>query len=569
MLLAMTAGTLVAAPAASAALQSAVQGRTETVLSSTDGIQVSFVSLLDPMPAGTPPHSAACDSIGYLRYKVATGPADPQQADAVIVAQQGTFGNAMNSDSVAKNSVRSAKAAGKDIEYWNLARRGTCLNDDTGLDAAKAAGDYHVATDYYYHGKQINGRKFAGFTAVKNDPFVAELGLERTVRDQYDLMLHELPDQTIRQSKVFCDGISMGGLVLGMFAAWDFDGDPATTADAGYNQCAGFIAQDTFLPSDPIGLKTDPALAAISNLIFGKTHAAVVAGLRSGVLPRTLDGTIVVPPAYLQLQRLAGLAAMLAPNAESDLLKQVPYDPGLDGFLRVAYAPSYADFISGRNGIRDFRFTNEALLGALTDNNSVNISLFQVSTGALSGGLLRPRTFPLPGGLNTIPVFGDLISVVSGPAPRVAPLDPRTLYTWRNANNVQGVPFTSPDQEVSDIHDLARQLAQGSPIGYWEDNFPVRLIAEIVLAFGGARDGELANIRYENAARNTTKPVLTVLAGNSPVRTASAIFLPSDSVVLPGYNHIDTINAAAVQNNGQPDPSGQQMADFVLAHTHS
>nr|WP_052478658.1 hypothetical protein [Kibdelosporangium sp. MJ126-NF4]CEL19789.1 FIG00863064: hypothetical protein [Kibdelosporangium sp. MJ126-NF4]CTQ97014.1 FIG00863064: hypothetical protein [Kibdelosporangium sp. MJ126-NF4] len=561
-------GLLVAAvPMTSAAAESRVRDRTETVLETTDGIRVSHVSLLAPMPAGTPPHPAACDSIGYMRYRTADGPTDPQRAESVVVAQQGTFGNAYNSDSVARNTVRAAQRAGHAIEYWTLARRGNCLNDDTGFDAAKKTGDYHVAVDYYYRGKEIGGRKFAGFTAVRNDPFTAELGLERTLRDQYDLMLHELPDQGVRQSKVFCDGISMGGLVTGLFASWDFDGDPNTTADAGHNQCAGFIAQDTFLPSDPLSLKADPVLATVSNLIVGKTHEVVSAGFRNGTLPRTLDGLPVTPPAYFHLQRMAGLAAHLAPGQESDLLRSVPKDPSLETMLSVAYAPSYVDFLAGTNGIRDFRYTNEALLGTLVDNNSANIGLLHVNVGALAGGPTRPRTFPLPGGLNVIPVFGDLLSVVTGPEKRVAPASRTALYTWRNYNDVAGVPFTSPDQEVSDIRDLARQLAQGSPIGYWEENFPLKLLADIILAFGGARDGELANIRYENAARDTTKPTLTVLAGNSPVRTVSAIFLPKKTITVPGYSHIDVINAAAVQNDGTLDPSGRHVADFVIANT--
>ncbi|ALG12046.1 hypothetical protein [Kibdelosporangium phytohabitans] len=566
----MVTGLLAAAVPVAEATNTAESGvlrRAETVLETTDGIQASHVSLLAPMPAGTPPHTAACDSIGYMRYRSADGPADPQKADSVVVAQQGTFGNAYNSDSVARNTVRAARSAGRAIEYWTLARRGNCLNDDTGFDAAKKAGDYRVAVDYYYRGKEVDGRKFAGFTAVRDDPFTAELGLERTLRDQYDLMLHELPDQRIRQSKVFCDGISMGGLVTGLFASWDFDGNPATTADAGHNQCAGFIAQDTFLPSDPLSLKADPVLALVSGLLVGKTHQAVSAGFRNGTLPRTLDGLPVTPPAYFHLQRMAGLAAHLAPGRESDLLRSVPKDPALETLLNVVHAPSYLDFLAGTNGIRDFRHTNEALLGTLVDNNSANIGLLHVNVGAIAGGPLRPRTFPLPGGLSTVPVIGELLSVVAGPEKRVAPASRTALYTWRNYNDVAGVPFTSPGQEVSDIRDLARQLAQGSPIGYWEENFPLKLLADIILAFGGARDGELANIRYENAARNTTKPTLTVLAGNSPVRTVSAILLPKKTITVPGYSHIDVINAAAVQNDGRLDPSGRHVADFVIANT--
>ena len=560
---AAVATVLTAVPASAG---SGITERTETILATEGRIQVSHVSLTSPLPAAAP-HPAACDAIGYLRYRDTEGPTDPQQADAVVIAQQGTFGNAYNSDSVARNTVRSAIAAGRHVEYWNLARRGTCLNDDTGIDAALEAGDHRVALDYYYRGETIDGRRFAGYDAVKDMPFLADLGLERTVRDQYDLMRHELPDQHVRQSKAFCTGISMGGLVTGMFAAWDFDGDPATTADAGHNQCAGFVAQDTFLPSDPIMLKSDPALAFISNLLIGTTHQAATRAFENGTLPRTLAGIPAIGPEGFHLQRMAGLAAHLAPDAETDVLDYLPNDATTKLGERILYAPSYTEFVSGVNGLRDFRYTNEALLGTLVDNNSVNIGLFQVSVGALSGGPVRPKTFPLPGQVSQIPIVGGLLSAVAGPSPRVAPLSRRALYTWRNFDEVAGVPFTAPDQESTDIRDLARQLAQGSPIGYWEENFPVKLMADLIFGFGGARDGELANIRYENAARDTTKPTITILAGNSAVKDASAIFLPKDAVTIPGYTHIDTINAAATQNNGRPDPSGQLLADFVLANS--
>ncbi|BAW08718.1 hypothetical protein NSK11_contig00122-0003 [Nocardia seriolae] len=34
-------------------------------------------------------------------------------------------------------------------------------------------------------------------------------------------------------------------------------------------------------------------------------------------------------------------------------------------------------------------------------------------------------------------------------------------------------------------------------------------------------------------------------------------------VSLPGYNHVDTIAAAAVQNDGTPDYSGEILARFI------
>src|SRR5690606_536808 len=91
------------------------------------------------------------------------------------------------------------------------------------------------------------------------------VGLEQTLRDQYDLLRHEIPDAGVRRSKVLCGGHSLGGFITGYFAEWDFDGDPSTTEDAGYNQCGGYFALDTVIHAgspSPVG-GTLPDLPAV------------------------------------------------------------------------------------------------------------------------------------------------------------------------------------------------------------------------------------------------------------------------------------------------------------------
>ena len=71
--------------------------------------------------------------------------------------------------------------------------------------------------------------------------------MEQTVRDWNAVMTNGIPSRAVRRRKMFCGGHSLGGPLTTAYAGWDFDGNPATTADAGYEQCAGFFGLDTSL----------------------------------------------------------------------------------------------------------------------------------------------------------------------------------------------------------------------------------------------------------------------------------------------------------------------------------
>lgn len=128
------------AAAEESAPTSVATDRQEQPVATRDGITVSHVSFRLPLPSGAPAHPDACDRTGFLRYRPADGPENSRDADAVVVQQQGLLGGAVNSDAVAANTVRSAKTLGRSVEFWALARRGSCLDDQTGFDAALQAG---------------------------------------------------------------------------------------------------------------------------------------------------------------------------------------------------------------------------------------------------------------------------------------------------------------------------------------------------------------------------------------------------------------------------------------------
>ncbi|MCM6772061.1 hypothetical protein NDR87_02785 [Nocardia sp. CDC159] len=555
--------TQISAAAADPGPVSAASDRQERELSTRDGIVTSYVSLALPLPPNAPPHPANCDRVGYLRYRPVDGPAEATAAEHVVVQQQGMFGGAVNSASVAFNTVRSARAMGQKIEFWSLARRSTCLDEIRGFDHALQTGNYLDAVDYYFNGKPIDGQVSPGFKTSEQLPVLDFMGLERVVRDQYEVMLHEIPDQAERARKYVCAGISLGGLVTGLFSDWDFDGRP------GADQCAAFAAQDTMVSSDPVAIQNTPLLADLTDAIVGPTNSVVQAGFRGDIMPRVFGGTPILGSRGFMILRLAGLAAHLDPDGESQLLAHLPREFDVEATLNYLLAPSWAAFASnganGEGGVRDFRFTNTALLGMLLDNNSNNFQLLQQSVGALSGGPVQEKTFPNPGELTQLPLFGNFLRISAGPQKRVFPTDRSALYTWRNYDDVRGVSFTSPNHEVADIRDAARQLATGSPGAYWETYFPLRLTVDIGAGYGGARSGSMAGLRYAGMSR--VKPNFIAWAGDSAIQFTVGSFFPipasAHMVTLPGYNHVDTIAAAAVQNDGQPDYSGELLARFI------
>ena len=539
-------------------------GRTETPVQSgspvTD-VTETVVRVKVPLPASAAPHPEACDWLSYLRFRHQDGPADWARADKILVAQPGIFEGAGAFDSVARNTVSAAAKNGKHIEFWALDRRSNCLEDRTGLQAGLKAKDVHLAVDYYYRQKEVDGRKFAGYQTNDQVTWLQNVGLEQTVRDQYDLMAHELPDQAARKQKMLCGGHSLGGSLTGYFATWDFDGDPATTADAGYNQCSGYFALDTRISTGSPGMGGEPTDEWVPLLQFGA--AAVQAGLQSGVVPRALSAPAVVNTETMNLLGIAGLAANLDPGGLSELATYVPSGFNTDWTYRLLFSKDYPTFFTGSPTVKDFRFSNAAALGGLLDDNSQPLGFMQASVGFWDGGRIVDKEFPAPSNLDALGLGG--LSSLLGPDKKAIPDEPGgPLYTWRNYDRIgapddpvytskDGTPFTSAGKEVTDIAELARSLSE-HPLDFTEHYFPTRLIADIWLAGSGGiaddavHDGGIA-----------ANPVINLeggdgLGGRNPQ--------PGD-VIAPGYQHIDVLTASAVQNNGEPEPISTNLAAFA------
>jgi len=561
-------GVAVPAPAPASAA-GAGSGRTETVVSGTSpvtGVVESEVAVPIPLPATAGPHPAACDRLHYLRYRDRAGPARSASADRILVAQPGILEGAGAFDSVARDTVAEAARRGHHIEFWALDRRSNCLEDHTGIRAGLAAGDVRVALDYYYGGAPAEGRRFAGFLDNSQVGWLAGVGLEQTVRDEYDLLVAELPDRSVRRQKVLCGGHSLGGVITGYFAVWDFDGDPASTADAGYRQCGGYFALDTTISTSLADLSGQTPAGILPDLGIG--YALIRSGLESGVLSRTVSAPVLINAETMNLLAVAGLAARTDPDHET-LLPALPSNTNIDTTQRILFSKDFLTFLAGSPSARDFHLTNAAVLGGLLDDNSQPLSFLEASVGFFDGGPITDKNFPLPSDVTTDPSLGALGGLI-GNRPMAIPARPDgPLYTWRNYHRIgapddpgyrssNGQPFSTAAEEVTDLQELARSLAE-HPLDFTEQYFPTRLVTDIeqntapeVTRFVAHPEGLTAN------------PVITLVAGDGLLAGRT---LPPEyhAVLAPGYQHLDVLTAAPVQNTGRPEIVSTSLAGFALS----
>ena len=58
------------------------------------------------------------------------------------------------------------------------------------------------------------------------------------------------------------------------------------------------------------------------------------------------------------------------------------------------------------------------------------------------------------------------------------------------------------------------------------------------------------------------RPVLDIIAGDGP--NIGGDSARPGSPVIAGYDHLDVLTAAAVQNNGRPEPVVTHLLDFIF-----
>lgn len=556
-LAAAAVASLLGPASAGAELPAKATDRIETKVrsASPDRRQVkeTYVSLRAPLPDSTGQHPAACDRIGYLRFRSAGGPKRSPNADAVIALIPGFLGGAADFDQVGRNTVRNAARRGRHIEVWALDRRSNCLEDHTGVHVAAREGDATIAWDYYWGSRELDGRRFDGFVGQSDASWLNDVGLEQTMNDWYTVVLEGLPRRRDRVRKLVCGGHSMGGPLTALFASWDFDGDPSTRRDAGFRQCAGLVGLDTrlrFASDDDGGLPISLSPSGILGLAFVATGSPYV-------------NTPPITPETIQVPSVFGVGTFLEPQG-TDLLRELPRTIGIDLAQRFLFSRDPAHFATQMPNIRDFTITNEATLAGVFDDNSAPLSFLRSSLGFLTGGPVVEKNFPTPDDTQALPE------------------DPDTpLYSWQDYREVgrdgaavplngSGEPFTYRNSEITDLRQFAR-IQFEAPANFIEQYFPTRLLRDLDDVGSGDRSGALAKIRYDGVAK---RPALLINAADSDANTPDVDGPPfsgdppngrrrSKTILIPGYNHLDVATAARRQNDGRPEPSSMALWRFT------
>jgi len=539
-------------------------------------------------PAAAAPDQ--CDSIQFLRFKLKDAIRDPADADAVLLVMPGIYEGANAFEYIARQMIYVAKTYyEKDFEVWAVDRRSNCLEDLAGFQAAEEVSTadeaMDVMLDYYYEQQPIDGKTFEGFLKPKDIPFVAHFGLALATEDMFTIMEHMIPDRTVRKKKLFVGGHSLGGTHTSVFSAWDKDGNPETTEDAGFNNIAGVFALDAFVT--PISEVTESAMdsmsipESLSNSFAKFGYQSLVAGFESGflppVLPVLLDGEVSALPEAL------GILAHKAPDAESVVLKHMPQSQNLKLMLQLYHSRRLSDFLKGVS-ILNYRYTNEALLGLIFDDNSSPISFLQASIGFAHGGKIGSKSFPIPYQVSSIPVLGDLVSSISSADPKFIPTDqgfkffgrkfPGPLYSWASYDEVASPEYplfqsetgrttlTQTKDEMVDISDFTRALYIGeSNLTEWY--FPLRLFVDIMAVDYPYAPEFGINILHAGAVKDL--PKIEFIAENGPFASQLSSTVSTEGVrILEGMNHLDPMFAVANAPEQYKNQVIEPLIDWVL-----
>ncbi|MEC3919356.1 hypothetical protein [Nocardia sp. CDC160] len=534
-------------------------GRVEVPVETRGDVSVSEVTWDAPLPAGSAPHPAACDRLSFLRFRFTDGPADSADADAVISAQPGNIGGPSSMSTLAISTLHKLRAAGKTAEYWSMARRPVCMEDRSAMVAANRARDYHVALDYYFGGKAVDGQTFSGWADNSQQRWLGDYGLRQTIEDWHFINSHEMPLVADRKAKMFISGHSLGGPLSSDYGQWDFADGP------GFAQTAGVIGVDGPIRSDPF-LTNQLGLRGLAD-VYGMIGMPVAdAVLRSGIAPESTQFGIANTGDLFNLIAVAGIAARYQPDAESDIPRAIPHTPFWDLVLGTLF-PGGPDF-------RDWRLTNAAVLGALIGKNSMPSVGVQAGFGIFDGPLVEKRVI-IPPELTRIPVVGPFFAVVS--AHRLArPADPTgRLNGWLNYDELDradngGAPYTTPGEQVTDLADIAADVGAG-PLGYTTAYDSNRQLSDMVFAGIGDRTGDLAQLRYTDYLDHVPNTTIIGDIWHPYQNLGPALGLPwlefgqpASAIYAQNYSHLDMIAGAERQNDGQPETVSRTSADFVL-----
>ena len=564
----------------------------------------SFMKIPSTNPAVNATVSEGCASIQFVRHKLRSGPDNAAEADAALLMMPGVIEGANGFHYIARNMIyKAAMQRGISLEVWAVDRRSNCLEDLTGVNAAEGLTDVSEAEDvmigYYYEGKEVDGKIFDGFKTSRDLEEVVDYGLAMATDDMFAVMEYMIPDQATRKEKVFVGGHSLGGLHTSTFLAWDRDGDRSTLDDAGYMNTAGAFGFDTSLR--PVYANSEEDMVESTTMISlsdwlgiqqeddeadqAESYANTINLLRDNYLPRTLAVEGAFNAEILALPEAMAVLAGIAPEEESTALQRLPRSLTLRTLLALVHSRDINDFFY-KPSIDDFRYTNEALVGLIFDDNSTVLPFISTSLGFFEGGGMEERKgiADLVGSI--VPILGtgggDVIPtpyIATDAGPYRWRMGEGPLYGWADFDEVASnsdtehqdengeITFTTRRSETSDMDDFVEALYAGET-NLTEWYFPTRLLLDLTMAapYDFAENYGMY-LYHRDGAENV--PKIEFIAeegiGADPVGGQGT----DDPIVLEGMNHLDPMFAVANASATHPNPVIDRLLDFVESNLNS
>ena len=304
----------------------------------------------------------SCDNIQFLRMKHQNASDVASDADAVFLMMPGVLEGANAFEYLGRQMVYIAeKQYGEHIEVWGVDRRANCLEDLYAFNFVEEfVTDPVEAEDillgYYFEDKPHNGKAFGGFLTSSELPYLEEFGMALATEDMFTIMETMMPNQEDRQAKLFVGGHSLGGIHTSVFLAWDKDGDPLTTNDAGYANTAGAFALDSILtPLDEIPEYIASLIPfnlgalglPLVNLGTKIAYSGAVAGLAKNNIGRTTTFNNSLSSRVLALPEAIAALAVTGPDLPSEALNNFPQEQDVNFIMDLMNTRNLNDLLYG------------------------------------------------------------------------------------------------------------------------------------------------------------------------------------------------------------------------------
>jgi len=440
----------------------------------------------------------------------------------VLVLMPGFLGGANDFDYMARRVIE--RSAGR-TAVWAVDRRSNALEDQTGLDAAEAARNPDIAKDYYFHGTEVQGRRFAGFLSGTSVSFESEWGIRTHIED-----LDAVITEAIRHyptAAVILGGHSLGGSIVPIYAAWNF-GD-----HVGFERLSGVVLLEGAPNPQPGAAAPAQADYETRGLGTGLTRTSLKK-LRSGDPVAGLQ-----PFAGIDIFVTAEIAAMRTSSLFGDPLGLSPDTDLGQSFYGLLF------------GLRSLPpMTNRAAFAFGFDNDYEPLFFVRASVGEAIGPVGPNPNLPFFVGLGLVGPDDHLL----------APIDAAATYDWRPPS-AQAMP------DATDLDTLARLLFAG-PTNFIEWYFPARLTFDVGVAgtLNVQRSGDWRKEVYGMAVTENARVDVPVFAvgGSKGLVPDVSVFAPYRDSISPtlrngtartaipagfqtrlqeGYAHLDVITA--------------------------